>query len=152
MLYSTRTQQIYIDYEIDGEEYYIDEVININITASNAYKIMPGNEFYVTFEQGDSLVKRYSTIDDLGDGTYKIEINITELDIPPGTYSIKVRSKFQTETLNVQILSRFSWGPRYVEIALVFCAVYLLISRFKTDSAKTNKNDIETKTTETNLD
>ena len=108
-----------------------EDTIEVTISAANNYKPLTNWDFYLTVENGDVIVVRNYDKIDYGNGTYLISFDPSLYSISPGEHTLAIRSSFGTHSWKIHILAKVSWGPIVVEISLIVCVVYLLITRKK---------------------
>ncbi|MHA1217835.1 MAG: S8 family peptidase [Candidatus Heimdallarchaeaceae archaeon] len=108
-----------------------EDTIEVTISAANNYKPLSNWDFYLTVENGDVIVVRNYDKIDYGNGTYLISFDPSLYSISPGEHTLAIRSSFGTHSWKIHILAKVSWGPIVVEISLIVCVVYLLITRKK---------------------
>ena len=108
-----------------------EDTIKVTINAANNYKPLTNWDFYLTVENRDVIVVRNYDKIDYGNGTYLIIFDPSLYSISPGEHTLAIRSSFGTHSWKIHILAKVSWGPIVVEISLIVCVVYLLITRKK---------------------
>jgi len=122
------------------EEYLTTDIIKINITVKNLYKYITGWNFFITFERDGKIYYTQTEFEDLNNGTYLFSIDLSECNIPPGHYNLYIRSFAKSIKYSVDIITNFSMVPRYVELPIIACIIYLIIRRKWKVQKKETKN------------
>ncbi len=131
ILSSAVVDEIEIEYVLNAKEIKTNKLLTVDIRADNFYKPLSGLTFYLSIQTESDTIFRFTTYDDYQNGSYSFSFIPENFNVPPGKYSLAVRSPFGKVSWAIHILAIVSWGPIIVEVSVVACIALLIVTRRK---------------------
>ncbi|MHA1115507.1 MAG: S8 family peptidase [Candidatus Heimdallarchaeaceae archaeon] len=139
IVYTCRPNYILTSVETDKKEFIKNEKITLKISLKNYHKYISGWTFTITLENEQTYMVPSFQYVDLENGSYFLIIDIEKNNIKPGHYSLVVRSFAGNEKIEVNIITNFSFTPRFVEIPLIVCVIIIIYTQTKKRRVKIKK-------------
>ncbi len=122
----------YVKVALPSQEFSDHDIIKFNISVFNPYKGISGWPLFVTLKNSNTNREyTFTNITDCENGSYLVYIDLKLYDIPAGPYELNVRSPSSTVFYLVNITTNVSIVPRFVELPMVICIVYLIVVKIK---------------------
>jgi subtilisin family serine protease len=128
---STVVDEVNIDYSVNTKELKENDLLKVKINAHNFYKPLSGIDFYLSLETSLISVFQTSIYSDCQNGSYSFSFRPETFKIPPGRYSLVVRSYFGKVSWSFHLLAKVSWGPIIVELSVIACIALLIVTKQK---------------------